>query len=739
MENNTVEVFVRPGEEGIHIATELTRPNTSRRPASILQTIREWLLFQVPGDPDEPSPVLIVKALTELVKRYKITQYKGGRLRVDSLLIASTMSLSREIKGPSLYPVKFWPKPRVATMVQLKFEPPAWMIDYYKHFDEAFKANATWVRENSFVSGNDPGGVYKTLLKFVRERLVLTVDPHTAVVAFLRLHLMLGWHEDCLLPPKTYDLTELLQQSVAYDKSGGFMPVLNHQDVYHPRDGERFVVQYTANLKKQDAKIPAALNLVRTYRRAKIEVELHDYQQACFQPHLYLIKFKQQAMPPGTPPDKVRIFAIPPAGKVLDDSYRMAPFFKACVGRAGIMVGFSWSHGGAQNLAEDMHAFEPGWSYMESDFSGLDHSLKAGCIALLSFQHMFYYNNASSTLYKAMRAMALDSAQQSAVSYIDWQDEEYCRLLIGMILSGEFATSNVDSMYVRLFYLAFDEHMQICFDAGQDVEYKYGDKYYVVPFSQVTEEERAVFQSYRSLKYDSDRKVISWGTPIRVYGDDTLAAFPTCLEKYFFDYYARDGEPMRKYPVYLAYYLDKYWDVQLKYSDTHIYSYDPVSNPNPFFTEVKYDKVVKRGPRFLQRHFVNYKIPNRGECVMPWRPTEVYYSKLGCRPADLTDDAVTLAVCRGLKLDTMGTNVTAYAFLDGAERIIMSKNRDVEERLPQVMKDYHLSDMFKGLLYAGVTSEEMCYTSMTRAQILKLYMPDDMTPRKREPEVITLQ
>jgi hypothetical protein len=295
-----------------------------------------------------------------------------------------------------------------------------------------------------------------------------------------------------------------------------------------------------------------------------------------------------------------------------------------------------------------------------------------------------------------------------------------------MILSGEYATSNIDSMYVRLFYLSFEIFLEDLMMSRTPSEFYLDGNVYVIPFNELTDEEFALYK--KSVRYEtSDGYVTSWGVLIKVYGDDTLGANLSVFDKYL---YANLREENRPYPVLLDHYLRKFWDVLLKKSDTHVYLYSE-QNPDPFFTHIKDDVVVKRGPKFLQRQFVKFKIIGR-ECTMPWRATSIYYTKAGLRPSDMKKPSIMLAVIRGLMMDTMGTNVTAYLFLQGLEKTLLVNYPDAEEQLHfAVRDDPSVQDMYAALVHRGVLADMSYIPSMTRIQLLRLFLPDDRDMRAR--------
>jgi hypothetical protein len=709
-----------------HVATRFSEPfYKGDMVGSVISSPEYKILEKVIGETDEPVNALGLRALAMVISHYKLTLHKRGRITIDDLTAAGTLTLCRDLAGPSLHVTKFIPKPRYRVPVEVPYTTPGWILTYYSAYDQAKGTNARECLAQSFISGNSPAGIFKTLKKFVRDQLMVNADVRHTVLAFLRLHLGIGWHQDLLSPPKPYTMKLLMNTPVQSDKSGGYIPTLEGQETFSPKDGDVVQIKYVQAATKGETKTAAVMQIMNTYNRARAEIWRTEYPTV-FEPHLYLIKMKQQAMPPGTPADKVRIFAIPPTEKVIEDAHRMGDFFKACSERAGIMVGFSWSHGGAHRIAVDLRAYDTGYTYYESDFSGLDHSLKAGVIALLSFQHMFYYNPIVDELYRAMRAMALDSAQQTAVSFIDWQDEAYVRLLIGMILSGEYATSNIDSMYVRLFYLAFEVFVDDLMRSRAPYEFYLDGEVYVIPFNELTDEEYMLYK--RSIRYETkDGYVTSWGVLTKVYGDDTLGANLAIFDKYF---YAMLREDKRLYPVLLDHYLRKFWDVLLKKSDTHVYQYSEL-NPDPFFTHIKDDVIVKRGPKFLQRHFVKFRVVGR-ECTMPWRGTDIYYTKAGLRPAEMDKPALMLAVIRGLIMDTMGTNVTAFLFLQGMEKALLAVYPNAVDRLHDAIRsEPAVQEMYSAMVHRGVLADVSYIPTMTRIQLLRLFLPDDRDMRAR--------
>jgi len=352
---------------------------------------------------------------------------------------------------------------------------------------------------------------------------------------------------------------------------------------------------------------------------------------------------------------KTRMFFIVTALKNMLDKIVMGSVFKKTYSRGANKIGTKWVDGGAWQFIEKMGMNHHDRAIFVGDWSKYDHSLKASILLLCFFLPVLHYSRDDPDLHDTMVNLARWCCENSVCKVLKWFGDEWV-LVIGMMFSGETGTSWVDSIFAEIFLECHD--------------------------------------IYFVSKVSKNRKGRSnWGPELAakltkeflrnaVYGDDFLRVMSTL--------YADTCMPNKDFSGF-ARYAKKYWDLNLKKSDSYLCH---PNDPRPDMTlpcsytqltrqefndgaNTSYrEYVTYRGPKFLKRQFVVDVVDNGGSptiVVLPWRPTSDYVIRSTRAAGDVGSLLVHIYRLRSLMMDTYGSNKEAYHFLSRVEMAAVAK------------------------------------------------------------------
>jgi len=230
------------------------------------------------------------------------------------------------------------------------------------------------------------------------------------------------------------------------------------------------------------------------------------------------------------------------------------------------------------------------------------------------------------------------------VQVCQWYDGIW-RLVIGMMFSGKFETSHINTMYHICMYVAFVLFMM------DKMETK---------IKKFASDELKKF-----LKYTFKGEGINPKIGVFAFGDDGIQF---CHDKRLRAYLNLEN---------FSRFSQKEFDVQIKYDHCGEYS-SIFSIPDLKGGLLKKEwkapdgKLYKipHGPVFLKRRFVRMSY-NEEEYVVPYRCAEDYESRIGRSVSKLDNPMIELVRLHGLMWDTMGTNSFAHARLMRARKVLI--------------------------------------------------------------------
>jgi hypothetical protein len=369
--------------------------------------------------------------------------------------------------------------------------------------------------------------------------------------------------------------------------------------------------------------------------------------------------------------------------KLLIDKEVYAEPFKMFYGTDYCAIGHKWAQGGAQHLAEEMHAWDPEWAWFCTDISKLDQRLHPGLLTLIFTSMLAMYDQTQTPhAYSVLRAFICYSADDIAATLIKWTGLTY-RIIVGVMFSGLFGTSIGDTLYVSVALKCAFRH----------------------------------FQRLNKLPRGTPMPVV------KVYGDNVMIAWTKELLARFIL-----GDNKMPTTGFLATYLVRSFGLPVKDDETFFF--------DKFFTQVseRYDPVSCKwrtmmtvpGPCFLKRHFVERKFGGR-TWAMPFRPVRDYYVR--SITTNHTDKSPEIFVSRwcGLLLDTCGTNKEAHSFLMYLiARHVMSFRRGDFNNFKS-MADWYVSKVpeywINRVIKLGLNPAELTTTLQSTTKIASLFTP----------------
>jgi hypothetical protein len=479
-------------------------------------------------------------------------------------------------------------------------------------------------------------------------------------------------------------------------------------------DNGAYIIEYTQQGAKAGVLEAIVCEMDRVY--AAWLANPDDNGEA-FRQSLCSLFVKSELFGPGKDPKKTRLIFPVNHFKYSVDRCIYERIFKDLYSAHGIMIGWSRANGGMQQLYDDFSRPETAWLgrkaripstfcvagsgpatdpipyfVLEADFQKLDFSMIPSLLCIILMLPLLYYDP-NSYWYPFMAYMCEHSVNQTVTKILHIaRGMDY--MVIGQMFSGEYVTSFGDSLYVLVCMKAWEMfvHEQLVADGSVFAEH--------------------------------------WKTHVirrRIYGDDILAKYPAYVYKYLtgVDW---DARSINDKPRAMSEWMKKNLHVNLKIDESYVF-FATTGRPDPMLTIIDRSNgtVLQRGPKILQRYFVNVKldvnylraagiiykgregwirsidqIAIRDEFIGPFRDIWPYYTK-----ASAAKDVLThLMRLRGLKVDTSGTNPAAWDFLSNCEVEICKQYKidDIDEAL-EVLDPSHeaWSELHKRLMLSGLT------------------------------------
>lgn len=528
-----------------------------------------------------------------------------------------------------------------------------------------------WHHYHSFISGGSVKGVVDTLAATVRTKTKTSADPCHVVTAIMRVLRAAEANGRGKTPIPEISVKSIEKVEHLPSKSAGFWIQQRWDEALND-----FVTEVVNGC--QGNVIDCARLKLREIARRVAEAIKNGgvYSKNWFPQLIAKLAVKPEVRKPGADPFKTRVFFIMSVIKLLIDKMLFRTGMEHSYGKGGNGISHKWVHGGAEKLYREMRGMSKKIGYLEYDVEKMDQSLLGQVLVLICWIPYWMSKHAETRTEeineRIFEAFCSWSADDTAVTLIKWMAQE-ARWIIGVMFSGMFITSYGDTIYIMIAMFCFEMYSMewIGRTQGRDA----------------AEE----FKKHWRRREN--------------YGDDGLDGF---LKR---DFYIYSSEPMsnKAWPDRLDKYLTEVWGLSLKKSDTHFF----VEGDECFLTELRsyplnpsyygaegmqqipggmayYTKIVKDGPKFLQRRFVR-RVVNGEELIMPYRPATDYYVRAGtsANPPDATDPLRWVIRWRAQKIDTCGNDGEAWTFLDKLEtkfretRMINDIEADLRARLSQ--------------------------------------------------------
>jgi len=473
---------------------------------------------------------------------------------------------------------------------------PKYLTDKISSIDDVFPG-AKYAMDNSFLSGTGLVGVYRAFRKFAQDHIHVAVDVSEFSVAYMRFHVLLNMPTIYLPDVTQSDLMGYID--LPNTSKDGY----NHGSNYYIKTVEKSIAgkflssesttHFTkSSCQRSDSKYVAVESIIRMKR----QFDAGNRSMDVFGVPVHIVAQKIDAKEPGEDRDKTRNFGFASNPKMPIDFVLAKQFHSELNRRASISIGFKWINNGASHMGKKYEVFiKNKWFYSVFDMSGLDYTLKEGMISLLANEPSYYFSHdknydfycwlsSISSTYTSTKHMAWygRTFKKKASDYI--ASKHICRLTRGCLCSGEYQTSSIDSRYVAIVLMCFDEWISKMLEKGDDYSYVYNGQSYVADFSNFSVS--LWIQQFISTLFGigKERDFI----PRDVYGDDGLLAY----YEVFFDLLCKkvDGRFM---PLLLMHYIETRFFMVPKVSEVSVYSWR--YQPYPFLSSVSKDLLLYSG------------------------------------------------------------------------------------------------------------------------------------------------
>lgn len=531
-----------------------------------------------------------------------------------------------------------------------------------------------YIEEESFVSGGSYRGFLEAAGKMAREHVTPTETPKVILTAYMRM--MAKQHLEIKTDPYPLDAEHRNSVKFASTRSAGIN--LHHEatrDICHD-----IIIDYVWQSNKDEAELGTRQLLDEIVGKILYELKKGntDYNPEWFSPAVVLHKMsmKVESRTPGTDPYKTRIIFVVNAIKTLLDKTVLTGAMKRNYNVGANAIGTKWLHGGAEEFAASMGVPTPppaspeddrkpyvplpkkhGRAWLCLDIAKFDQSVLATLLLLVLFLPILAYNRLNKW-WPATSAILRWCLDRSVTKIVKWFGPGW-RAIHGLMFSGEFLTSQGDSYYLELLFECFDIWLR----------------------------DRMLSEG----RVDMARRFETCFRSFRDYGDDGVL----CYDEEFMHYICQGREE----PYLLKLYLREKFFMELKPEDTYIcwddceWIWGDEADVG-FVTHIDEDgfggfEILKRGVKFLKRYFIR---DSDGQ-LLPWRPTNDYFSKSVCvvnSPDNMARHVIRL---RALMCDTYGTNIRAYNHLKRMDDyLVRSLGVSLEAEVSKLALESSVSD-----------------------------------------------
>jgi hypothetical protein len=585
--------------------------------------------------------------------------------------------------------------------------------EYIDRFVRTQHPQAIEQMEGAFISGSGVTGYYTAYRKYIQDGQPISLDWSIFLTAYYRLR--------CVLDVKPYTLLKLNYDT--YDQLG--LPKWTIGGVlfgtcYNLNGEGAGKITYTNTVSREqlrDNTIKKMLAIVEAFNNGK---DTYDD----FPKPLCPTAKKPEVMTKGTDRNKLRIINQVSNLKVAWDMFFWKNYHSQMYNSKVVGIGHKWRSGGAYALYQYMEGDERDkWTYVTLDISRLDKNMRENLIAFLAYDVMQYVPQTPLNKY-LIRCLAV----MTAARHLLWHGVDRAgyahtlKFVQGSLSSGELCTSSMDTKCGLVISMSFDEYIYRKLVLGIDMSFSYFDTVFIARFSQYSSSEWVEQFMIRREKIREESHVYRPYAPMVDYGDDLFRAW---LKKFdgLLNYKCKGKE----WPLLLMWFMRNYFKLSAKEEEVDVYSWD--QGDYPLLTKVgNDDQIIKAGPKYLQRRFVKITAPTRNGSlltrILPWRVTDDYYAKATVRLERSFDPPIYLAVLRGLKFDTMGTNRTAFNFLDELEKLHLSLYPESSHKLKAILSDealvseYNLLDRLKKV---GLADVALLGNSLTCNYVLSFF------------------
>jgi len=527
----------------------------------------------------------------------------------------------------------------------------------------------------SYVTGGSEEGLKRVMSLF--NHAIVTPDMDVDLTSQAFANTMADLTPDVKRPVPDLSAKALVRDDFEPQKYAGIVLSKTGEE-----DVGDYIIKYVNTPTKAGALAAAEKEHVINLEKIALSGAEH-YVGGIIRKHVAACFVKPEIREPGGDLDKVRLIFITTLYKYLVDKLIYPQAYEYMFQKGGVLIGWSKTKGGMQFLYDSLKRDPKTHFWMELDFAKLDFTMMPHILALVLSFPLWYYDP-NDPMYPLMRYFVEWSIDCGVSKYLNiMPDQVY--MVIGQMFSGEVYTSIGDTIYVLMAFWAF--------------------KIYV----------------YRDLKAKGmEAEAAEWWDDNDwrwVYGDDTIAVFPSFLYPYV------AGKPWaERHPDDQPEGLIKFFSkmrLDVKRSDTHLFfQKDDEDDRDPLlsYPDGRGGLLHPIGPKILQRHFVkaSYDPDVLSEAtslkliveedgtkrlwwpegntfvryegvVLPYRTIQAYLTRGSVSTTNNSDEAMYCKVI-GLAYDTAGTNLQAYKFLKGTAAYLYGIGLD-EEIVRRVAED----------------------------------------------------
>jgi hypothetical protein len=560
--------------------------------------------------------------------------------------------------------------------------------EYIDRFVRTLHPEAIEQMEGAFISGAGVSGYYAAYRKYMQDGQPVSIDWSIFTTAYYRLRCVLNIEPYTLyrLDYDTYDLLGLPKWNM-----GGVL----FGTCYNLNGEGAGKITYTNTVSREqlrDITIKRMLQLVKAFEDGKNTYD--DFPK----PLCATVK-KSEVFTKGTDPNKLRIINAVSNIKVAWDMYFWKTYHEQMYDSKVVGIGHKWRNGGAYALYSYMEGdIRDKWTYVTLDISRLDKNMRENLIAFLAYDVMQYVPDTPLNKY-IVRCLSVMTASR----HLLWHGDPKCgyphsiKFVQGSLSSGELCTSSMDTKCGLIISMSFDEYVYRKIELGVDMSFEYFGTLFMARFSEYSLGEWVEQFLIRKQRYGSDVHIYRPYAPMVDYGDDLFRAW---LKK--FDGLLNYKHMGKSWPLLLMWFMRTFFKLSAKEEEVDVYAWNDEEESEPLITKVDKDNnIVKYGPKYLQRRFIKARVPTKDgrvlTRVLPWRQTDDYYAKATVRLQRSFDPPIYLSVLRGLKFDTMGTNRSAFCFLNDLESIHLKLYPESSHKLGKMLSDPKLVSEFNFL------------------------------------------